>query len=177
MIEHSFLKGLESALFGHPSDTKRRPIAIQHQPRWLGWRAPPRHAPAGHSSERFVFVHGFVLKRLCRTVRPVEKSIELKVDQGSINARLGVVRRGGCANGGNPKKPSPPRGPSGGRGVSAVMAETERSAKFESLHAWVDVPHRMLIRASSRDDAASLFAQVCVRGGTECHVRGDAVRR
>ena len=61
-----------------PSDTKRRPIAIQHQPRWLGWRAPPRHAPAGHSSERFVFVHGFVLKRLCRTVRPVEKSIELK---------------------------------------------------------------------------------------------------
>ena len=56
---------------------------------------------------------------------------------GSINARLGV-RRGGCANGGNP---SPPRGPSGGRGISAVMAETERSAKFESFHAWVDVPH------------------------------------
>ena len=136
MIERSFLKGLESALFGHPSDTKLRPIhgpiAIQHQ-RWLGWRAPPRHAPAGHSSERFVFVHGFVLKCLCRTVRPVEKSIELKVDQGSINARLGV-RRGGCANGGNPEKPSPPRGPSGGRGVSAVMAETERSAKFESFH-------------------------------------------
>ena len=60
MIERSFLKGLESALFGHPSDTKLRPIAIQHQ-RWLGWRAPPRHAPAGYSYDRLAFVHGFSL--------------------------------------------------------------------------------------------------------------------
>ena len=148
MIERSFLKGLESALFGHPSDTKRRPIAIQHQPRWLGWRAPPRHAPAGHSSERFVFVHGFVLKRLCRTVVSTTSRVEKSIARLYVYQRAGSARRSAAAVARTVeiRKNRAPRGVPLAVEAFQPLWPRLNAAKFESFHAWVCREMTALIR-------------------------------